>query len=292
MASGAGGRGAATDPGFGPVVESAWLAEHLGDADLRVLDATWYLPHLRRDARQAFREAHIPGAAYFDIDAIADTRGGLPHMLPDPATFAEAVGALGVGAGDRVVVYGGRYLIASARVWWTFRAFGHERVAVLDGGLPRWREEGRPVEAGEPRPERRRFTARFRPELVATLDDLRRNLETRRAEVVDARSAGRFAGTEPEPREGLRGGHIPGSLNLPYERLFRQDGMLLSGDDLGRLFETARVDLAGPLVTTCGSGVSACVLALGLHRVGRPDVAVYDGSWTEWGGRADVPVER
>jgi thiosulfate/3-mercaptopyruvate sulfurtransferase len=281
-----------TDARFGPVVSTGWLAERLGEPDLRILDATWYLPHLRRDARAEFRAAHVPGAVYFDIDAVADRRRGLPHMLPDAGTFGEAAGALGVGDGDRVVVYGGKNMIASARVWWTFRVFGHERVAVLDGGFPRWREEGRPVEAGEPSPVRRRLTARVRPQLVTALEGLRQNLATREAQVVDARSAGRFAGTEPEPREGVRGGHIPGSLNLPYERLFRPDGGLLPAADLRRSFEDARVDLARPIATTCGSGVSACVLALGLHVAGRPDVAVYDGSWTEWGGRDDVPVER
>jgi thiosulfate/3-mercaptopyruvate sulfurtransferase len=280
------------DRDFGPVVSTGWLAERLGDPGLRILDATWYLPHLRRDAQAEFREAHIPGAVYFDIDAIADRQQGLPHMLPDAATFAEAVGALGVGDGDRVVVYGGKHLIASARVWWTFRTFGHDRIAVLDGGFPRWREEGRPVEAGAPSPARRHFTARFRPDLVTALDSVRRNLETRAVQVVDARSAGRFAGTEPEPRAGVRSGRIPGSLNLPYDGLFRPDGSLLPAGDLRRRFEDARVDLAQPIVTTCGSGVSACVLALGLHLAGRPDVPVYDGSWTEWGGREDVPVER
>ena len=279
------------DASLGPVVSTGWLADHLGEPDLRVLDATWYLPTLKRDARAEFRQAHIPGAVYFDIDAIADRRTGLPHMLPDAATFSQAVGALGVGDGDRVVVYAGKYLSASARVWWTFRVFGHDRVAVLDGGFPRWREEGRPVEAGEPSPARRRFTARLRPELVTDLDGVRRNLATRLAQVVDARSAGRFAGTEPEPRPGLRGGHIPGSLSLPYDRLFRPDGTLLPRDDLRGAFEAARVDLDRPIVTSCGSGVTACVLALGLDLVGSPDVAVYDGSWTEWGGRDDVPVE-
>jgi thiosulfate/3-mercaptopyruvate sulfurtransferase len=280
------------DRDFGPVVSTGWLAERLGDPGLRILDATWYLPHLRRDAQAEFREAHIPGAVYFDIDAIADRQQGLPHMLPVAATFAEAVGALGVGDGDRVVVYGGKHLIASARVWWTFRTFGHDRIAVLDGGFPRWREEGRPVEAGAPSPARRHFTARFRPDLVTALDGVRRNLETRAVQVVDARSAGRFAGTEPEPRAGVRSGRIPGSLNLPYDGLFRPDGSLLPAGDLRRRFEDARVDFAQPIVTTCGSGVSACVLALGLHLAGRPDVPVYDGSWTEWGGREDVPVER
>jgi thiosulfate/3-mercaptopyruvate sulfurtransferase len=281
-----------TDASFGPVVTTAWLGERLGEPSLRIVDATWYLPQLGRDARAEFRQAHVPGAVYFDIDAIADRRRGLPHMLPDPATFAEAAGALGIGDGDRVVVYAGKHLTASARVWWTFRVFGHDRVAVLDGGFPRWRAEGRPVEAGEPSPVRRHLTARFHPELVTDLDAVRRNLETRRAQVVDARSAGRFAGTDPEPREGLRGGHIPGSLSLPYDRLFQPDGTLLPRGDLRRAFEAARVDLDRPIVTTCGSGVTACVLALGLGIVGRPDVAVYDGSWTEWGGRDDVPVER
>lgn len=280
-----------TGAALGPLVSTAWLADRLGDPDLRILDATWYLPHLRRNARAEFREAHIPGAVYFDIDAIADHHRGLPHMLPDPTTFAEAVGALGVGDGDQVVVYAGKYLVASARVWWTFRAFGHDRIAVLDGGFPRWREEGRPLETEEPSPARRHFTPRMHPELVTNLEAVRQNLTTRRTQVVDARSAGRFAGTEPEPREGLRGGHIPGSLNLPYDRLFRQDGMLLGRDDLRRAFEGARVDLHQPIVTTCGSGVTACVLALGLDVVGRADVAVYDGSWTEWGGRDDVPIE-
>jgi thiosulfate/3-mercaptopyruvate sulfurtransferase len=276
-----------------PVVTTAWLAERLGSPDLRVLDATWYLPTLRRDARAEFREAHVPGAVYFDIDAIADRASPLPHMLPDAAAFARAVGALGVGTGDRVVVYGGKHLIASARVWWTFRVFGHDRVAVLDGGFPRWRAEGRPVEAGEPRPEPREFVARLRPELVADLERIRRDLGSGRHQVVDARSPGRFAGTEPEPRPGLRGGHVPGSVNLPYDRLFRaEDAALLPPDALRGVFEAAGVEAGRPVVTTCGSGVSACVLALGLHALGRRDVAVYDGSWSEWGGRADVPVER
>lgn len=278
---------------FGPLVSTGWLAEHLGAPDLRIVDATWYMPQLGRDARAEFRRAHVPGAVYFDIDEIADRGSSLPHMLPDAAAFARAVGALGIGDGDRVVVYAGRYMSASARVWWTFRVFGHDRVAVLDGGLPRWQEEGRPLEAGEPRPTPRRFTARHRPELVADLARVRRNLETREAQVVDARSRGRFTGTEPEPRPGLRGGHIPGSLNLPYDRLFRrEDGTLLPPGDLRRAFEEAGLDLRAPVMTTCGSGVTACILALGLHVVGRPDVAVYDGSWTEWGGRDDVPVER
>jgi thiosulfate/3-mercaptopyruvate sulfurtransferase len=281
-----------TDGRLGPVVSTAWLAERLGDPDLRVLDATWYMPHLRRDARAEFEAAHIAGSVFFDIDAIADSSQGLPHMLPDARTFGQAVGALGIGNGDRVVVYGGKHLIASARVWWTFRVFGHDRVAVLDGGLPRWRDEGRPVEAGEPRPARRDFTAGFHPELVTALEDMRHNLATQRAQVVDARSAGRFVGTEPEPRPGLRGGHIPGSLSLPYDRLFGPDGALLPRDRLLQILDAAQVDLGRPITATCGSGVSACVLALGLHVLGRSDVAVYDGSWSEWGGRHDVPVER
>jgi thiosulfate/3-mercaptopyruvate sulfurtransferase len=274
-----------------PLVSTEWLAEHLGAPDLRVVDATWYLPQLQRDARAEYAAAHIPGAVFFDIDAIKDPRNPLPHMLPEPADFARAVGGLGIGDGDRVIVYGGRFGIAAARVWWTFRVFGHDRVAVLDGGLARWRGQGRPLQSGPASPAPRAFTARLRPELVRQLDTMRSNVESRREQVVDARSPGRFLGTEPEPRPGLRGGHIPGSRNLPYDRLFRaEDGTLLDPAALRRVFAEAGVDIDKPVVTTCGSGVSAAVLALGLYRLGRRNVAVYDGSWTEWAGRSDTPV--
>jgi thiosulfate/3-mercaptopyruvate sulfurtransferase len=275
-----------------PLVTPAWLAAHLGDPDLRIVDATWYLPTLQRDARAEFREAHVPGAVYFDIDAIADRGTALPHMLPDAESFARAAGALGIGDGDRVVVYGGALLVAAARVWWTFRVFGHDAVAVLDGGLPRWRAEGRPLQSGDARPPRRRFTARMRPDLVAGLERVRRAMQDRGEQVIDARSHGRFTGTEPEPRPGVRSGHIPGSLNLPHDRLFQPDGTLRPPDELRRVFASAGVALDRPVLTTCGSGVTASVLAFGLFLAGHRDAAVYDGSWTEWGGRRDTPVER
>lgn len=274
------------------VVSTEWLAAHLGEPDLRVIDATWYLPHLKRDARAEFAERHIPGAVYFDIDAIADRDSSLPHMLPDPEAFARAVGALGIGTGDRVVAYGGRNMIASARAWWMFRVFGHEQVAVLDGGLGKWRAEGRPLEPGTAAPSPRRFTAAYRKELVADFGRVSATLETQREQVLDARSHGRFVGTEPEPRPGLRPGHIPGSLNLPYDRLFRKgDDTLLPVETLKEVFSGAGLVLGRPVVTTCGSGVSAAVLTLGLYWLGRGDSAVYDGSWSEWGGRSDTPVQ-
>lgn len=274
------------------VVSTEWLAAHLGEPDLRVVDATWYLPHLKRDARAEHTERHIPGAVYFDIDAISDHDSQLPHMLPDPETFARAAGALGIGSEDRVVAYGGRGMIASARAWWMFRVFGHEQVAVLDGGLAKWRAEGRPLEAGAPTPAARRFTAAFRKELVADLDRVRATLETQREQVIDARSHGRFVGTEPEPRPGLRAGHIPGSVSLPYDRLFRrEDDTLLAPDGLRAAFGRAGLDLERPVVATCGSGVSAAVLTLGLYLLGHADTAVYDGSWSEWGGSLETPVE-
>jgi thiosulfate/3-mercaptopyruvate sulfurtransferase len=275
---------------FPTVVSAEWLAKHLGDPDLRVLDGTWHMPQLERDARAEFAEAHVPGAVFFDIDQIADRSTSLPHMLPTPEAFADAVGGLGIGSGDRVVVYDVRGVISAARVWWTFRVFGHDRVAVLDGGLRAWKAEGRPLESGAPAPPRRQFRATLRPELVRDLDAIRGNLATRAEQVLDARSRGRFQGTEPEPRAGLRGGHIPGSLNVPYESLYRPDGTLKPPDALRSAFVGAGVDLAKPVTTTCGSGVTASVLALGLHLVGHQQVAVYDGSWTEWASHTDTPV--
>jgi len=273
------------------LVTTQWLAERLGRRDVRVVDGTWHMPQLRRDARAEFAAAHIPGAVFFDIDEIADTASPLPHMLPTARAFAARVGALGIGTRDRIVIYDTRGVVSAARVWWTFRAFGHDAVAVLDGGLPKWRAEGRPLVAGAPTPRPRTFTARLRPSLVRTLAQMRKTLTTRREQVLDARSHGRFVGTEPEPRPGLRPGHIPGSMNLPYDQLYRSDGTLLPGDELRTAFAKARIDPARPVTTTCGSGVTASVLALALQLVGAPKVAVYDGSWTEWGGRADTPVE-
>ena len=273
------------------VVSTEWLAKRLGEPDLRVLDGTWHMPQLKRDAHAEFVAAHIPGAVFFDIDRIADHRTSLPHMLPSAEEFADAVGALGVGGDDRVVVYDARGVVSAARVWWTFRAFGHDRVAVLDGGLRAWKTEGREVASGDPSPTRRHFRAAVRAELVRDFDAMRRNVRTHAEQVVDARSRGRFEGTEPEPRAGLRGGHIPGSLNLPYETLYRPDGTLIPPDALHAAFVEAGVDLGRPVTTTCGSGITASVLALALHVVGRSDAAVYDGSWTEWAGRPDTQVE-
>jgi len=275
----------------GPLVTTEWLAANLCRRTVRTVDGSWHMPQIARDARAEFARAHIPGAVFFDIDAIADTASPLPHMLPRARTFAERVGALGIGDRDLVIIYDTRGVVSAARVWWTFHAFGHARVAVLDGGLPKWQAEGRPVEVGTPSPKPRRFRARLRPSLVRDLARMRANLASRRAQVLDARSRGRFAGTEAEPRAGLRGGHIPGSLNLPYDQLYRKDGTLLPPAELRRAFEAAGLDLARPVVTTCGSGVTASVLALGLHLLGAGQVAVYDGSWTEWGGRHDTPVE-
>jgi thiosulfate/3-mercaptopyruvate sulfurtransferase len=278
-------------PGLPTLVTTTWLAAHLGDADLRIVDGSWHVPPLKRDPHREFLDAHIPGAVFFDIDAIADRATSLPHMLPSEAEFGRAAGALGIGTGDRVVVYDSRGVISAARVWWTFRAFDHDTVSVLDGGLRAWQAEGRPVESGPPTPRPQRFTAGLRPELVRTLEQIRANLTSHREQVLDARSRGRFVGTEPEPRAGVRGGHIPGSLNLPYETLYRPDATLRPTAELRRAFEEAGVVPGKPVVTSCGSGVTASVLALALHLVGHEPVAVYDGSWTEWGGRDDTPVE-
>jgi thiosulfate/3-mercaptopyruvate sulfurtransferase len=274
------------------LVSTEWLAERLGNPDLRVLDATYHLPNLKRDARAEYAAAHIPGAVFFDIDAIADPSIPLPHMLPPPGRFAEAVGALGIGDNTFVVAYDSYGLMSAARVWWMFRAFGYDRVAVLDGGLPKWKAEGRPVDDKPVVPPPRTFTPKFRPRVLRRKNDILENLKTQAEQVIDARSAGRFRGTDPEPRAGLRSGHIPGSRNVPYASLLDpKTQTVLPAEALRQRFQAAQVDLGKPLVTSCGSGVTACVLALGLHLIGIPQVAVYDGSWAEWGEGGSTPVE-
>jgi thiosulfate/3-mercaptopyruvate sulfurtransferase len=274
-----------------PLVATAWLAAHLDAPDVKIADATWFLPTLGRDARQEYAEAHIHDAVFFDIDDIADAASPLPHMLPDAAKFSSRMRRLGLGDGTRIVLYDNNKYSASARAWWTLRLFGHPEVAVLDGGLAKWRAEGRPVTDEPVTPKEAHFTARQNNLLVRDLEQMRANVLNRREQVVDARSRGRFAGTEPEPRAGLRGGHIPGSVCLPHLELIATDGTLLPEPELRRRFAAAGVDANRPVVTSCGSGVTASTLALALYRLGHDDVAVYDGSWSEWGGRSDTPVE-
>lgn len=275
-----------------PLIDAEWLAAHLDDPDLVVLDASFFLPNQGRDAHQEYLAAHLPGAGFFDIDAIADHASPLPHMLPAPDFFAQAAGALGIGPETLVVAYDHNSFMASARVWWTFRVFGHERVRVLDGGLARWRALGLPLAAGPVAAPPREFAASFHPGWVRGLEEMRGLLGDPTAQILDARSPGRYAGTEPEPRAGLRSGHIPGSRNLFFKHLIdAATHRLKPADALEREFRDAGVDPYKPVVATCGTGVTASVLALGLYCLGNDDAAVYDGSWTEWGGRDDTPVD-
>lgn len=275
------------------LVSAEWLAEHLQAPDVRVVDATWHLPNDGRRGVDTHNEGHIPGAVFFDIDEVADTDSNLPHMLPSPEKFSSRVRKLGLGDGVRIVVYdahGG--FMAACRVWWMFRAFGHEDVAVLDGGLPKWVAEGRPLDDLPARTQERHFTARFNNFLVRNADQLIANVDTGKEQVIDARSPGRFNGAEPEPREGLRSGHIPGSINVPVSMIMnpKNDFAVRPAEEIRANLEAAGLDPKRPLVASCGSGVTACVAGLGLYLIGHKEVAIYDGSWTEWGGRADTPV--
>ncbi|WP_369059600.1 3-mercaptopyruvate sulfurtransferase [Caulobacter sp. 73W] len=272
-----------------PLVSTAWLHERLSAPDVKVVDASWYMPAEARDPKREYAQAHIPGAVFFDIDTIADTASDLPHMLPSPTEFAASVGALGLGDGSTIVVYDGGGFRA-ARTWWAFRAMGHDKVFVLDGGLAKWTAEGRPVDDLTPAPQPQPFTPRLTADLIRDKDQVRDAVDTGSEQLVDARPAARFTGEAPEPRAGLRGGHMPGARSVPASAVIASDGTLLPTDKLKAVFENAGVDLTRPIVTTCGSGVTASILALALHRLGLLDVAVYDGSWTEWGGLPDAPV--
>eukprot|EP00276_Gloeochaete_wittrockiana_P009252 CAMPEP_0184650870 /NCGR_PEP_ID=MMETSP0308-20130426/8440_1 /TAXON_ID=38269 /ORGANISM="Gloeochaete witrockiana, Strain SAG 46.84" /LENGTH=281 /DNA_ID=CAMNT_0027084701 /DNA_START=153 /DNA_END=998 /DNA_ORIENTATION=- len=277
---------------FGPLVTPQWLQEHIKDDSIRIVDGSWSIP--KRDFRTDFDNARIPNSVFFDMDAIADTSTDLPHMLPSAQAFATAVGEqLGIRNTDRIVIYDKGGVFSSPRVWWTFKVFGAENVAVLNGGFPAWKELGFPVETGVPTPPTpQKFDAVFKPEIVKSLQDVLSNVSTQTSQVLDARGAGRFKGTEPEPRPGVASGHIPKSLNVPYPSVLDSSKLRFKDiEDLKSAFRAAGVDLNRPIITSCGTGVTASILFLALDLIGKKDVAVYDGSWTEWGSSPDTPKE-
>ena len=273
-----------------PVVSTAWLADRLRAPDIRVVDGSWHMPAENRSGHAEYLVSHIPGAVFFDIDAIADTSSDLPHMLPSPEAFALAAGQLGLSRDADIVIYDTHGIRSAARVWWTLRAMGYPKVHVLDGGLAKWIAEGRPIEPGEIYPRAVEVEPAFDPWLVRSAADVREILASGSARMVDARSTARFTGQAPEPRAGLRAGHMPGAAHRPWALVIAADGTLKPADQLAATFKGVGVDLKQPIVTTCGSGVTASVLALALARLGYDRTAVYDGSWTEWGGLADAPI--
>lgn len=274
------------------LVETEWLAERLNAPDIAVIDATLYLPTVPRNSYEEYRNAHIPGAIFFDIEELSDATNPMPHMLPAPEKFASRVKAMGIGDGTKVIAYDTQNMSSAARAWWMFRVMGHDDVAILNGGFGKWRRENRPVEAVEPpRRAERHFSIRKNASLVRDLHDVKALLGSPRVQIVDARSAGRFAGSEPEPREVPRQGHIPGSKNLPYTELVNGDGTFKPAEEIAAAFAARGIDVNQPVVASCGSGVTACVIAFGLAQLGKQNTAVYDGSWTEWSA-SDAPIEK
>lgn len=273
------------------IVSTEWLSAHLGSPDIAILDASWHLPTAKRDARAEFLSAHIPGAQFFDIDELSDTASALPHMLPSPEKFSSRMRKMGVGDGKRIIAYDSVGLFSAARAWWMFKVFGHDDVAVLDGGLRKWIAEGRSVEDGAALlSQERHFTVRFRGSMVRDMREVAAALSSGLAQVADARSGTRFRGEEAEPRAGVRAGHMPGAKNVHYASLINADGTLKSPGAIRAAFEEADVDLSKPVITSCGSGITAAILSLGLTMTGARDHALYDGSWTEWGGAPDTAV--
>ena len=272
------------------LVSTEWLAAHLKDPDLRILDGTLFMADEGRDARAEYEAAHIPGARFFDIDDISDSRSELPHMVPPVEKFMSRLRAMGVGDGHQVVVYDAKGLFSAARVWWLFRLMGQDNIAVLDGGFPKWQAEGRPTEDLPPMVRDRHMTVRRQNYMVRDVTQVSAASKLGDHEILDARAAGRFRGDAPEPRAGLRAGHVPGSRNVPYAELLNDDRTMKDPDSLRAVFAAAGVDMAKPVITSCGSGVTAAVINLALERIGKTDHALYDGSWTEWGASPTLPV--
>ncbi|GER08723.1 sulfurtransferase [Iodidimonas muriae] len=275
-----------------PLVSTDWLARHLSAPDVRILDASWHLPDCGRNAHADYDSAHIPGAVFFDIDEICDPDSPFPHMLPSPEAFSSQMRRLGIGDGSTIIVYDTGGVHGAARAWWMLRVFGQRDVKVLDGGLGKWRHEGRPLADLPPGPRLRHFSARRHDLLVADLDHVRAASENGKAQIVDARGAARFRGDEPEPREGVEAGHIPGAISVPYSTFYDEQECLKPKEALIALFQEAGVDLSKPVIASCGSGISACSLALALDVVGHNDWSVYDGSWAQWGSLPDLPKRK